>query len=93
MILELVSAANLNGFLLKTSAMPCGTNCYRKSNSLVQLIFEKISELLFSNATVRWQERLGQSKERPFIQNVSLSSTLVLVQRTALSILTRHWTD
>jgi len=53
MILELVPATNLNGVLLKTSDKPCSPNYYRKYNSLFQLIFEKVSELLFSNATVR----------------------------------------
>jgi len=58
-----------------------------KSNSLVQLIFEKFSDILISNAAVRRQERLGQCK-RWRNEHVGLSSTLLFVQRTALSILT-----
>jgi len=33
---------------------------------MIQLIFEKVSDLLISNATVREHERLGQSKGRRF---------------------------
>jgi len=40
MILELVSAENINGFLLKTSAKPCSPNYYCKSKSCPINIWE-----------------------------------------------------
>jgi len=64
MILELALSSKYKWILLITGAKTCSPNYYRKSNKLVQLIFEKVSDLLISNATVRGQERLGQCKGR-----------------------------
>ena len=39
------------------------------------------------------REKLGQIQSDVVNEHVNLTYTLVLVQRTALSILTQHWTD
>jgi len=64
MSLELALSIKYKWILLITGAKSCSPNYYRKSNNLVQLIFENVSDLLISNATVREQERLGQCKGR-----------------------------
>jgi len=64
MILELALISKYKWILLITGAKSCSPNYYRKSNNLVQLIFENVSDLLISNVIVRGQEKLGQSNGR-----------------------------